>query len=576
MSDTDQRTANATESCDVVVVGAGISGLYAVHRLRSLGLSVICFERGAGVGGTWFWNRYPGARCDVPSMFYSYSFDADLEQEWEWSERFPAQPELLRYLNHVADRFDLRRDIRLETSVTGGTWDEAAGRWLVTTDRGERVSAQHLVAASGNLSKPNRPDFEGLDDFAGVWHHTAAWPEGGVDLAGKRVAVIGTGSTGVQIVPQLAQQAAHLTVLQRTANHAASAMNRPLDAQDQAAVKRRYREFRQASRESAFGIALEMTPGEPWETGPRYPSVFDFSEDEARAIMEERWAFGGGMALQNAFADIMVDLKANEVVAGFVRDKIDEIVEDPETAELLYPSGHPFGSKRLCVEMGYYETFNRENVSLVDVRKTPIERITRDGVRLRDGREIELDVIVFATGFDAITGALLRLELTGRDGLTLREKWSDGPRTYLGLMTSGFPNLFTVTGPNSPSVLSNMMTSIEQHVEWIADTIADLRERGVATLEATPEAEEIWTEHCTAVVAGTVLPLANSWWLGKNIPGKPTVFMPYAGGVGVYRRQCDTVRANGYEGFAVDGEVVPLAGEEGSAVAIAKDALALA
>jgi cation diffusion facilitator CzcD-associated flavoprotein CzcO/acetyl esterase/lipase len=538
------RELGAPPDFDVIVVGAGFAGLYALHRLRSVGLDVHVFEQGDGVGGTWYWNRYPGARCDIESADYSYSFSPELEQEWEWSERYATQPEILRYLNHVADRFDLRRDVALRTRVTEAHYDEESGRWRVTTADGARYSATWCVMASGCLSSLHRPAFDGLDDFEGDWYHTARWPDDGVDLAGKRVGVVGTGSTGIQLVPQVAKQAEQLYVFQRTANFSMPARNRALDDELRSAIKTDYGARRRLARESTSGVPRTHPSRAPQQ------SVLEVTPEERELAYERGWAEGGISGVLQAFKDINIDVAANQTAADFVRDKIRATVRDASTAEALCPTTHPIGAKRICVDIDYYETYNKPNVTLVDVRNDPIVRLTPRGIETESG-EYELDVIVFATGFDAITGALLEVDICGRGGRALRDKWADGPETYLGLATAGFPNLFLVTGPGSPSVLSNMVLSIEQHVDWIADSIAYLRKRGFDAIEATPEAEHGWVAHVNDVADATLMPLANSWYVGSNIPGKPRVFMPYVGGVGNYRRRCDDVAANGYEGFTL-------------------------
>jgi cation diffusion facilitator CzcD-associated flavoprotein CzcO/acetyl esterase/lipase len=527
---------------DAIVVGAGFAGLYALHRLRAAGLRVRVLEQGDGVGGTWYWNRYPGARCDIESVDYSYSFSEELEQEWEWSERYPAQPEILRYLNHVADRFDLRRDIELGKRVVEARYEP--GSWHVATDDGATYSATYCIMACGCLSVPHRPAIEGLDDFEGEWHHSARWPHEGVDLAGKRVGVIGTGSTGIQLVPQLAEQAEHLYVFQRTANFSMPAHNRALDPDVRAAIKASYRERRRRARESLSGV-----PSSHPDVLPQRSALEVAPEDRVQAY-ERGWAAGGIGGITLAFNDIITNAEANGTAADFVRDKIRELVRDPATADALCPTTHPIGTKRICVDTDYFATYNRDDVTLVDVRSAPIVRLTPRGIETTSA-EYELDVIVFATGFDAMTGPLLAIDVRGREGRRLKDKWSDGPRTYLGLATAGFPNLFLVTGPGSPSVLSNMVLSIEQHVDWIADCIAHLRERGLATIEATPDAEDGWVAHVNEVADATLFPQASSWYIGANIPGKPRVFMPYLGGVGSYRAHCDAVAAGGYAGFAV-------------------------
>jgi cyclohexanone monooxygenase len=529
-----------TTTYDAVIVGAGFSGLYMLHRLRGLGLTARVFEAGDGVGGTWYWNRYPGARVDIESQEYSYSFSPELEEEWEWSERYAAQPELLRYLNHVADRFDLRPDIQLSTRVTSAVFDEAANRWTIATDQGDNVSARFCIMATGCLSVPNDPQFPGQDSFKGPTYHTGRWPHEGVDFTGMKVGVIGTGSSAIQSIPQIAAQADHVWVFQRTPNYSVPAHNGPRDAKTAADWKANRADRRAAQRVSSVGFIAH---------DPNDQSALAVSDEERRAIFEDRWR-RGGFSLGGAFNDIGIDLKANATAANFVADKIREIVQDPKTAEALVPKSYPFGTKRLCIDTGYYATFNRDNVDLVDLRDNPIEAITAEGVRTREG-DYAVDALVFAIGFDAMTGALGRVDIRGRGGRSLRDAWADGPKTYLGLMVAGFPNLFTVTGPGSPSVLSNMVVSIEQHVDWISDCLAYLGDRQASVIEATDAAQEAWVAHVNEVADMTLYPLANSWYLGANVPGKPRVFMPYVGGVGAYREHCDAVAAKGYEGFEV-------------------------
>ena len=528
-------------SVDLLVVGAGFAGLYMLHRARGQGLDTVVVEAAGGVGGTWWWNRYPGARCDVESVEYSYSFDEDLQQEWEWSERYAPQPEILRYLEHVADRFDLRRDIVLGTRVTAADWDDAAGRWRITTDAadGPAYDARFVVMATGCLSMPMTPDIPGAEDFAGTTLHTGRWPAEGVDVTGQRVGVIGTGSSGVQSVPVLARDAAELTVFQRTPAYTVPAHNGPLDPDEVAAIKAGYPELREANRQmgTAFGARFPPNDG----------SALAVEEDERTEVYERRWA-AGGLPFLAAFNDLLVDPAANETAADFVRGKVRSIVDDPEVAERLSPR-QVIGCKRMCVDTGYLATFNRANVHLVDVAETPIEAVTADGVRTTAGTT-ELDVLVFATGFDAMTGALSRIAITGRDGRRLAEEWEAGPHTYLGLAMEGFPNLFTVTGPGSPSVLTNMVVSIEHHVEWIGDLLAHATEVGAERIEADHEAQEGWVEYVNAVAGITLFPTCSSWYLGANVPGKPRVFMPLPG-FPAYAEHCAHVAANGYEGFTL-------------------------
>jgi cyclohexanone monooxygenase len=527
---------------DAVIVGAGFAGLYMLHRLRGLGLSVRVLEAADGLGGTWYWNRYPGARCDVESLEYQYGFDDDLPREWKWTERYASQPEILAYLNHVADRLDLRADIQFETRVTEAVFNESAGSWEIKTDSGERLSATYCIMATGCLSSPKKPEFKGLDKFTGKTYYTAYWPHEGVDFTGKRVGVIGTGSSGIQCIPIIAEQAAHVTVFQRTANYSVPAHNGPIDPEYERQMTERYTEVRTRARATQGGIIAAAPPDK---------SALSVSDEERRQEFESRWN-RGGLTFGGAFLDLVFVEPANETAAEFVRSKIREIVKDPATADLLSPKDYPFATKRLCVDTRYYETFNRDNVELVDLKASPIEAITANGLRTTDA-EYEFDAIVFATGFDAMTGALLSIDIRGRAGRSLRDAWSEGPRTYLGLQVAGFPNLFTITGPGSPSVLSNMIVSIEQHVDWITDCIGHLRAKGLQTIEPTADAQEAWVEHVNTVANMTLFPRANSWYVGANVPGKPRVFMPYIGGVGMYAQKCNEVVANGYEGFVLSG-----------------------
>jgi cyclohexanone monooxygenase len=532
--------ASSAESYDVVVVGAGFAGMYMLHRLRGQDLSVRVYEQGGDVGGTWYWNRYPGARCDVESMQYSYSFSDKLQQEWDWSERYAPQPEILRYANHVADRFNLRGDIQLNTRVDRAVFEESANCWSVATSDGKTVTAKYVVLATGCLSNARMPDIKGLADFKGKVYHTGHWPHEPVDFTGLRVGVIGTGSSAIQSVPVIAEQASHLTVFQRTANFSIPARNAALTAEEREAFRANYPEIRRFAREQARnGIYTELPDR----------GALDDGDNERRAKYEARWQ-RGGLTFMAVYNNLAIDKAANDTAANFVREKIADIVKDPQTAKLLQPDNHPIGSKRICIDTGYFATFNRPNVTLVDIKSSPIEAILPNAVRA-GAREYQVDALVLATGFDAMTGSVARIDIRGRDGQTLNQKWAEGPKTYLGLMSAGFPNLFIITGPGSPSVLSNMMVSIEQHVDWITDAIAYMRNRGLATMEAHKDAEDQWVAHVNEVAHTTLYPQANSWYMGANIPGKPQIFMPYIGGVGAYRQICNDVAAKGYEGFAM-------------------------
>ncbi len=523
---------------DVVVVGARFAGMYMLHRLRGLGLSAVVFEAGSDIGGTWYWNRYPGARCDVESMQYSYSFLDALQQDWTWSERYASQPEILRYVNHVADRLELRRDIRLNTRVTAAAFDDTSATWSVRTDRGEAVEARFCIMATGCLSAAKLPEVPGLGSFQGKTYHTGQWPHEGVDFTGQRVGVIGTGSSAIQAIPVIAAQAAHLHVFQRTPNFSIPARNAPLDAEAEAAWKADYAAMRGRAKAMRSGVLYELND----------QSALEATADEHAAQYGSRWA-RGGIGFTAAFNDLIFNRQANDTAADFVRARIRETVKDPAVAEALLPHDHPLGTKRICLDTNYYETYNRANVTLVDVRRAPIAEVTPRGIRTAEA-EYALDSIVFATGFDAMTGAVMKVDVTGRGGASLRAKWADGPRTYLGLMTAGFPNLFLITGPGSPSVLSNMMVSIEQHVDCLARCIADLRASAGTCIEATQAAEDDWVAHVNEVADRTLYPTANSWYMGANVAGKPRVFMPYIGGVPAYREHCDRIAAEGYPGFA--------------------------
>jgi len=527
----------ATRDFDVIVVGAGFGGMYLLHRLRKMGLSAVAFETGADVGGTWYWNRYPGARVDVESMQYSYQFDPELEQKWTWSEKYSPQPEILEYARYVADRYDLRKDIRFNTRVTAAHFDDANEDWLVTTDDGKQTRGQYFVLAVGCLSSFNMPKIEGIDDFQGNSYHTGQWPHEPVDFTGQRVAVIGTGSSSIQSCPVIARQAADLTVFQRTPNYSIPANNGPQKPEYVANVKERYREFRAEAKTMASGLLGDFGNRKAVET----------PKEDIDAELEKRWQTGG-LTFLGGFTDMLLDECANQYAQEFVRNKIRSIVEDPETAELLCPK-NIIGGKRLCVDTDYYAMYNLPHVHLVDVGQKPIERITAKGV-LHDGREYEVDSVVYATGFDAMTGSYLRIDIRGREGRELKEHWDAGPRTYLGLSVAGFPNMFMVTGPGSPSVLTNMLPSIEQHVEWITDTIRDMRAAQKHLIEAEPDAEAEWVAHVNAVAEQSLRSKVKSWYVGANIDGKPSVFMPYIGGLPAYTAKCEAVVKDGYKGFS--------------------------
>ena len=541
MTEAPESESRQARACDALVIGAGFSGLYQLLCLRDrLGLSVQLLEAADGVGGTWYWNRYPGARCDSESHSYCYSFSDELMREWEWSERYPGPPEILRYLNHVADRFDLKRDIRFNTRVTSAHYDATANVWRVTTGAGEKFTAQFLITAVGCLSSANIPNNPGLDTFAGRWYHTGQWPHEGVDFRGKRVGQIGTGSTGIQAAPVIAETAAHLTVFQRTANYSVPARNAPLTSEFKRYVKENTAEIRRVTRASANG--------HPWLVDER--SALEISPEERQTLYEKAWKTGG-LRFRAVFRDLVTDNAANDTASAFIKAKIREIVKDPVTATKLADIDHPYAAKRPPIDTDYFETFNRENVKLVDIRADPIERITPRGIRTRDA-EYPLDVIVFATGFDGMTGSLVRMDIRGREGLSLAKAWAAGPRNYLGLQVAGFPNLFTITGPGSPSVLCNMPVAIEQHVEWITDCIGHMRKHGLKRIEPRDEAVDSWVAQVNAAAAATLLPQAtHSWYLGANVPGKPRVFMPYAGGMAHYRKICADVAARNYEGFTL-------------------------
>ena len=533
----DPAGSNANPHFDVIVIGAGFAGLHMLDRARALGYSTKVFEAASDVGGVWYWNRYPGARCDVESLQYSYSFSHELEQEWIWTEKYAAQPEILAYIQHVADRFDLRRDIQFDTRIKAATFDETAGRWELETDGGQRVFGRFCVMATGALSIPRLPDIRGIESFAGHVYHTGAWPHEGVDFTGLRVGVIGTGSSGIQAIPAIARQAEKLVVFQRTANFSIPAWNERLKPEVQQAWKHAYREHRSQARE--LGTLYEFSD----------KAASQVSEQEREREYAARWK-KGGVNFVHSFSDLMVNQASNDTIAEFVRGRIRAVVQDPAVAESLCPKDHPLGSKRICVDTGYYETYNRPNVKLVDLKKTQIQEVVPTGMRTADTL-YELDAMVCATGYDALTGAVLNIVIRGRKGQELSKKWAHGPRTYLGLMTNGFPNMFIITGAGSPSVLVNMIVGIEHHVEWISDCLEHLRRLGRDTIEPTRDAEDGWVEHVNEAASRTLFPKANSWFLGANIPGKPRVFMPYVAKIGIYRGECQAVADDGYTGFTL-------------------------
>jgi cation diffusion facilitator CzcD-associated flavoprotein CzcO/acetyl esterase/lipase len=542
------RASNASEAnaqqVDVAVVGAGFAGLYLLHRLRKAGFNAVALDEAGDVGGTWYWNRYPGARCDIQTIDYSYTFDPELEQAWTWSEKYATQPEILRYLGFVADRYDLRRDIRFGTKVTSATWDETSKRWLLATSNGAPVSCQSYIMATGCLSAPKPPEIDGVGDFKGDIYFTSRWPHQGVNLAGKRVAVIGTGSSGIQAIPLIAAEAAHLTVFQRTPNFALPAHNGPAPADRAALIGADRAGYREQARWSLAGVPYPQQTVVSWQ----------LSDAERRERFEQAWAAGDLVhILTQLWADQAVDVDGNTILADLIREKIRSLVKDPETAEALSPFDHPFGAKRPCLDTNYYATFNRPNVTLVNLRKEPIKSITASGITT-ETRSVDVDVIVFATGFDAMTGAIKAIHpIAGRGGQSLTDLWAHGPQTYLGLTVAGFPNLFLITAPGSPSVLSNMAVSIEQHADWVVDRLIAMRDAGFTAIEPTATAQAGWAQHMADCSTLTLHRLANTWYTGANVPGKPQGVMPYTGGVGPYRSICNDVVARGMLGFKLTG-----------------------
>jgi len=533
------KTDNHLESnsYDAIVVGAGFAGLYMLHRLRLQGMRVRVFETGDGVGGTWFWNCYPGARCDVESMQYSYSFSEEIQQAWIWSERYPRQEEILKYINHVADHLNLRKDIQFNTRVIGGQFQPSSTTWAVQTSDGQSHSARFLITATGCLSASRVPDMPGLDSFKGEWFHTGQWPKTPVDFKGKRVGVIGTGSSGIQLIPMIAKEVKELVVFQRTPNFSIPAWNRSLSIEEQDAWKVNYAQHRQRARNTRSGILYDYSTR----------ATTEVSKQDRDAEYERRWAKGGAN-FTHAFNDIFTNRESNELAAEFVRNKIRSLVKDPVVADRLTPKDHAIGTKRICVDTDYYSTYNNANVKLVDIRETPLQEIKPNGIQTSDAL-FELDCIVFATGYDAVTGALERLNLLGESGQSLKDEWTSGPRTYLGLMTVGFPNLFFITGPGSPSILTNVVVSIEQHVDWIARCIQHMNATQKLKIQAQAPAQEAWVQKVNDLAKNTLFPASDSWYMGANVPGKPRVFLPFIGGLGTYTEICEQVFSEGYSGF---------------------------
>ena len=547
ISDLDKTKA---EKVDVLVVGAGFAGMYILKMLKDAGYNVLVVEEADGVGGTWYWNRYPGARCDVPSQEYSYGFSDELQQEWEWSSKYSTQPEILEYANHVADRFDLKRYIRFGQRVMSATYLEETKSWYVVTSSGNQFESKYCIMATGSISAINKPKFAGLDSFKGDWYLTGRWPHENVDLSGKSVGIVGTGSSGVQTIPMLAQKAKHLTVFQRTANYSIPARNRPLDPEEVKEIKNNYGTVRDRQRDTRAGIMvrIENDFDNYITVNPGMKSALEVSEEERTKEYQERWekGFHGFLA---GYTDIGLNEDANETAAEFVRSKIKETVKDPVTAEILSPK-NAIGCKRICADTNYFETYNRDNVSLIDLNETPIETLVPEGIKTSD-KVFELDVVVFATGFDALTGALTSIDISGRQGRKLADKWSDGPRSFLGLAVEGFPNLFTITGPGSPAVLGNVLMAIEQHVEWVFQCIDDMESSGKTEIEADMVSEDEWMDHVEDLASETLRYSCNSWYVGANVPGKKRVFMPYTGGYDVYRKRCKDIADHGYTGFTL-------------------------
>jgi cation diffusion facilitator CzcD-associated flavoprotein CzcO len=536
-------TQNRSAEVDAVIIGAGFSGLYMLHRLREMGLTTRVFDAADGPGGTWYWNRYPGARCDSESHYYCYAFSDEIRKEWEWSCRYPAQPEILEYLNFVADRLDLRKDIDFGVRVTAGSYDEATHSWTVETNGGETVRARFLITGVGNTSTPAKPDIPNIDAFEGPVYHTALWPHEPVDFTGQRVGLIGTGSSGIQSTPMIAEQARHLTVFQRTANYSVPARNHPLTDNMRRQLEADHEENRRLIRSSPIGMPFEVPQ----------TSALAVSDEERKATLDKLWDVGSFRFMFTSYNDIVTDREANAKVAGYIEAKIRDTVKDPAKADVLCEFNHPVGTKRPPIDTNYYETFNRDNVSIVSIRTNPIREATATGLTLQNGDHHELDTIVFATGFDTVTGTLIKLNLKGRDGVSLADKWRDGPRAYLGLCSAGFPNLFMITGPGTPGILTNFPGCIEQNVDWIADAIGHMRDIGATEFEATPEAEAEWVRSIAEVADTTLMTTVDSWYMNSNMPGKPRVFTAYFSGMHTYADVCADVAAHGYKGFDIRG-----------------------
>jgi len=536
-----ESTKTSVNQFDAVVVGAGFSGMYMLHRLKEAGFSTTVIEAADGVGGVWYWNRYPGARCDSLSIYYNYTFSEELYRGWTWTKKYPEQPEILRYLNYVADSLNLRKDIQFETKVVSAHYLEERNIWLIETDKGDRIESKYFITGVGCISASNIPNFKGLESFKGEWYHTAHWPHKKVDYQGKKVGIIGTGSSGIQAIPVIAKEAEHLTVFQRTPQYSIPARNSPLEQDEIQQVKDNFLEIKKSMRESRAGSPREY----------KYESLQHATPEEREIVMEELWGKGGPDLVVASFGNVLMNEVTNDAVASFVRKKIHEMVKDNEIAKKLTPS-YRIGTKRIVIDTDYFETYNRDNVTLVDVKKTPIQEITSNGVKTSEAVH-DLDILIFATGFDGMTGPLLKMDIRGKGGVSLREKWDNGAqtRTYLGVSNAGFPNFFMITGPESPSVLGNVPVAIEQHVEWVADCIEYLRKHGIETIEAGVKAEEEWSKHCSEMAEKTLYMNSESWYNGANIEGKAKRFPIYVGGYGHYRKICDEIASQNYEGFTL-------------------------